>query len=84
MQPSAEERIEHIATLVADYWCTHPDAADLVEGIAWWVPEIAGLPPAWVQSALERLVQRGVAVARQLPDGRTIYASGRPSQPPSP
>lgn len=84
MQPSAEERIEHVAALVADYWLAHPDAADLADGIAWWVPEIAGLPPAWVQSALERLVQRGVAVARPLPDGRTIYASSRRVPPPAP
>jgi len=84
MQPPAEAHIEHIVALISDYWCANPAAADLAEGVAWWVPELADMPPAWIQEALERLVQRGLAVARQQPDGRTIYASSRRVHPPAP
>jgi hypothetical protein len=84
MPPPAEAHIERIAALIGEYWCANPSAEDLAEGVAWWVPELADVPPAWIRKALERLVQRGLAVARPLPDGRTSYANGRRCKPPSP
>lgn len=70
-----DSRIEWITTLLAAYWRRHPNAADTVEGVAWWIPELASESPALVVRALDVLVARKVAHKRQRADGTVIYSA---------
>ena len=68
--------VQDVESAVRRYLEAHPNAFDTAEGIRmWW---LAGLEPApaTVQAALDHLVERGIAVERPLPDGRTGYAAG--------
>jgi hypothetical protein len=67
--------VQEVESAVQRYLEAHPNAFDTVEGIrTWW---LAGLEPtpAAVQAALDRLVERGIAVEKPLPDGRIGYAA---------
>ena len=78
MQQSEADRIEKIATLIAEYWQAHPNAADAIEGIVWWMPELASEPDQAVQAALDLLVSRNVARKKSRADGTVIYSAKRP------
>ena len=73
MPQSDQSRIEYVGSLIAAYWETHPDAADAVEGVVWWIPELSLEPKSRIRTALELLVVRGLARKRQAPDGSVIY-----------
>jgi hypothetical protein len=81
-EPSTGAEVEHIAQQIELYLARHGNAADTALGIArWWLalPDADAVLPL-VESALERLVQRGVATSRVLPDGNRVYAAaaGKP------
>jgi len=66
-------RVLEIAALIEGYLRSHPHAADGVDGVLWWVPEIALEPRALVQEALDSLVERTVAIEKRRDDGTVIY-----------
>ena len=67
---------------ILNYLCTHPQAADTVEGIgSWWLPQPDGEAAlAGVQRALDDLVTQGLVRKTTLADGAALYAN--PKQPP--
>jgi len=73
MQQSEQSRIENVGSLITAYWVAHPDAADAVEGVVWWIPELSSEPKSRIRAALEMLVNRGLARKRHRPDGTVIY-----------
>jgi hypothetical protein len=73
MTPDQDTRAEEIAALIEGYLCLHPHSADGVDGVVWWVPELDLEPRALVLEALERLVERQVAIKKRRDDGTAIY-----------
>jgi len=59
--------------LIERYLRSHPHTADSVDGVVWWIPEIALEPRALVLEALDSLVERNVAVRKQREDGTVTY-----------
>jgi hypothetical protein len=72
-----DQRLRSIADDVETYLARHPEAVDSVEGIVrWWLPRLRlEEAVADVERALDLLVERGVVIKRQLPDGRCVYGS---------
>jgi hypothetical protein len=81
MQQSDEDRTEWIMDLLAAYWRRYPNAADTVEGVAWWVPELLAESPTLVLSALDILVARKIAHKQQRADGTVIYSAQKTTPP---
>lgn len=82
--PSTDAEVEHIAQQIELYLGRQRNAADTALGIArWWLgrPDADAILPR-VESALERLVQRGIAISRVLPDGNRVYAAAAADRAP--
>jgi hypothetical protein len=62
-----------IAAVIEGYLRSHPHSSDSVEGVVWWIPELALQPRALVLEALDGLVERSVAVRKQRDDGTVTY-----------
>lgn len=64
-----------IAEEIARYLSEHPDAADSLDGIRqWWLPRLRLQEAiAQIEEALEELVERGVVVRQDMPDGTVVY-----------
>jgi hypothetical protein len=75
--PSTDAEIERIAQEIESYLIRHRDAADTALGIArWWLGQPnANTALPRVESALERLVRRGIVVSRVLADGNRVYSA---------
>ena len=71
--------LEGLCREILDYFQTHPNAADTVEGIAnWWLPrQRYETTRARIQLALDRLVAEGLVEAKLLADGAMVYRSCR-------
>jgi hypothetical protein len=67
--------IERIAQLIADYMRLHPNAADEMNGVLWWIPELSTEPKSHLQGALDLLVARGVIARKTRVDGTVIYGA---------
>lgn len=64
--------------MIGAYWRAHPNAADAIEGVVWWMPELGAKPQSLVQSALDLLVSRNIAQKKLRADGSVIYSAKRP------
>jgi hypothetical protein len=73
MTPAHDTRAKEIAALIEGYLRSHPHTADGVDGVVWWIPEIALEPRALVLEALDGLVERNVAVKKERDDGTVTY-----------
>jgi hypothetical protein len=81
VSPSEHDRdVDDIARELERYVARHPAAADTVDGIArWWLAGPVQPPLGDVEAALDLLIRRGVVSRRALPDGKMLYARGRPA-----
>lgn len=77
MQSTDEQRVETIAGSIATYWQSHPNAADSVEGVVWWLPELRAESAELLQRAMALLVERGIARAKRGSDGHVVYSRWR-------
>jgi len=66
-------RAREIAAVIEGYLRSHPHSSDSVDGVVWWIPEIALEPRALVLEALDGLVERSVAVRKRRDDGTVTY-----------
>jgi hypothetical protein len=73
----APSRVSDVEVVIRRYLENHPNASDSLEGVQrWWLGEGAVEAPApTVQQALDRLVKKGTAVKKLLPDGTVVYAA---------
>jgi hypothetical protein len=74
MQSTDEQRVETIAGSIAAYWQSHPNAADSMEGIVWWIPSLRTESSELLQRAMALLVERGIARVKRGIDGHAIYS----------
>jgi Fe2+ or Zn2+ uptake regulation protein len=73
--PEDNDQVRAIAKEVETYLAQHPEAVDSAEGIVrWWLSRLRlEEAVANVARALDLLVEEGIVVRRQMPDGRYVY-----------
>lgn len=74
MPQSNYHRVVRIASSIEEYWRLHPKNSDAVDGVMWWIPELALESRAFVHEALEYLVDVDVAVKKRREDGTITYS----------
>ena len=79
MSEDDEEGIAFIMDAIRRYFATRPEAADTAVGIhRWWLPvALREEPVSFVEHALDRLMDEGIARCTIMEDGSVIYASAR-------
>jgi hypothetical protein len=67
---------------IVGYLDRNPNAADTVDGVAYWVPQSGQIPGRdVVQEALDALVARHELSSERLPGGAVIYRRRGPPRP---
>jgi|PlaIllAssembly_1097288.scaffolds.fasta_scaffold1253198_2 hypothetical protein len=81
MRQPKDNGIERTAALIVAYWEANPEASDEVEGVIWWLPELAAVPLPWVEAALNLLVVLEIADRTVRTDGRVVYCRRHRHEP---
>jgi len=70
------EQPRGVAAELLAYLCSHPNAADTLEGIMnWWLPQQRyETESRRIGRTLDQLAAQGFVVKHRLPDGAIVYA----------
>lgn len=78
-ETSVPRTVDELSIEIRRYCAAHPNAADTIEGIAWWLAlQRYGEALQEVESAIDHLVGQGVLVKYQTTEGVSVFGCCAP------